>query len=148
MSLVWIIICLLVAIVSFYLVLRWDVYSDVKKWHLFNTTGDSKYLVKHTKEAVLRAVLLIPTSILLFLPERSLIQIPIIIAMIIAWWWEFFDGLYNKKRGFTWRFTGSDDPDDAKSDDFLQKLTFKQQAMLKWGLIVIFTGLYILNLIN
>lgn len=62
-----------------------------------------------------------------------------------AIWWEFFDGFYNKIRGFSWRFNGTVDPDDSFLDKLLYKLSPSQETILKWGLIIIFTTLYILT---
>lgn len=58
--------------------------------------------------------------------------------------WELFDGFYNKIRGFSWRFNGSKDEDDSWLDKLLYNLSPKQQMLLKWGLISIFTTLYII----
>lgn len=60
--------------------------------------------------------------------------------------WFFFDGLYNKFRGYDWWFTGSDDPDDAKTDDFLQKLSLWQHVAIKVVGLAIGIILYILTL--
>jgi len=57
-------------------------------------------------------------------------------------WWEFFDGWLNKKRNRSWRFNGSEDKDDAISDNILQGLKPYEQLLLKWGLIIIFIVLY------
>lgn len=64
--------------------------------------------------------------------------------MIGAWWWEFFDGFLNMKRGYPWRYNGSEDSDDAQADNILQSLSPLKQAILKWTLITLFTTLYIL----
>jgi len=81
---------------------------------------------------------------MLLLNNDPLYKIPVILGMQGAWWWEFFDGFYNKLRGFSWRFNGSHDPDDSKLDKFLYHLTRRKQTYLKWGLIILFTTLYII----
>lgn len=65
-------------------------------------------------------------------------------AMIALFIWLFFDGLYNKVRGFNWWFTGSNDPDDAKTDNFLQRLKLWQHVVIKIGGLALFVTLYIL----
>jgi hypothetical protein len=58
--------------------------------------------------------------------------------------WLFFDGLYNKIRGFNWWFTGSNDADDAKTDNFLQGLKLWQHVAIKVGGVVVTVTLYII----
>lgn len=129
----------LIGIILFFIVLMWDVYSDTKK-----------IKIKHTKEAWIRALFLIPSFFLLVIPFANikwymiLLKSIVTILMIQAWWWEFFDGWLNKRRGHSWRFNGSDDKDDAKSDNILQKMSPLKQALLKWGFIILFTTIYIL----
>lgn len=119
-------------------VLWWDVISDYKKWK-------KKIPINHRNQLILRAFLLIPSILLLVMPYESVWQILAAIGMQGAIWWEFFDGFYNKIRGFPWRFNGTKDPDDSFLDKFLYKLSPLQETILKWGLITIFTTLYILS---
>lgn len=65
-----------------------------------------------------------------------------IIALII---WLLFDGGYNLIRKFNWWFTGSNDPDDAKTDDFLQKLTLIEHIIVKTLPLIGLILLYILT---
>jgi len=60
--------------------------------------------------------------------------------------WLAFDGLYNKLRGFNWWFTGSNDPDDANTDNFLQKLKLWQHVAIKLGGLAISIIIYILTI--
>lgn len=130
---------ILIAIILFFIILRWDVYSDTKKMK-----------VNHTKEAWIRVAFLLPSYLCFLLPFDTsnvwMIISKVIVAalMMQAWWWEFFDGWLNKRRGHSWRFNGSDDEDDAKLDNVLQRMLPKQQALFKWGLITLFTILYII----
>src|SRR5690242_19156693 len=118
------------AVIWFYVILRWDVFTDYKRQH-----------IQHTKEAVKRSIFLIPSFLCLLLPVHHMLWLQIALKGIVSAgligsiWWEFFDGWLNLKRGYKWRFNGSDDPDDAKTDHFLQRLTPLQQGLLKWGLI-------------
>ncbi len=66
----------------------------------------------------------------------------LMIAMFI---WLFFDGFYNKVRGFNWWFTGSDDADDAGTDNFLQGLKLWQHVVIKVGGLALFITLYIIS---
>lgn len=128
----------IIAALGFIGVLWWDVISDYKQWR-------KKIPINHGNELVLRAFLLIPSILLLVLPYSSLSNILAAILMEGAIWWEFFDGFYNKIRGFSWRFNGTVDPDDSFLDKILYKLSPSQETILKWGLIIIFTTLYILT---
>jgi len=126
-------IYLILGILFFTAVLIWDVQTD-----------KSKTAVKHTKEAWIRAILLTPSAICLVLFNPSLLILPIVIVLQGSWYFLLFDGLLNKAKGQNWWFTGSIDPDDAESDQFLRKLTLTQHKLLKFGLAVISTLLYIL----
>lgn len=139
----------LLGVIWFFVILKWDVDKDYKKWVLLNSTGDKKYLVNHFKDGIIRCLLLIPSTLLLVLPTYDLTLPQIIIKYLIAIalqvfvWWEFFDGWYNKKRGFKWRFTGSNDEDDANSDNLLQDFSPLEIGLGKWTLIIIFLISYI-----
>lgn len=132
------------AIIWFFIILRWDVYSDYKKWKVGTP-------IDHFKEAVIRGVYLLPSHIFLFTVKTHtgnnfwdfLLYITIVSGLLFSIWWEFFDGWYNKLRGFRWRFNGSVDKDDAMLDKLLYKLGDKAEGLLKWGLIVTFFFLYI-----
>lgn len=128
-------IFILIGILLFVAVLYWDVHSDAKRLSLGKT-------INHNKELLVRTLLLTPAIFFLTLYNFSIIHIPITIFMVGAWWWEFFDGWLNLKRDKPWRYNGSDDEDDAHTDDFLQGLRPNEQGVLKWGLIIIFTILY------
>lgn len=128
----------IIAALGFIGVLWWDIISDYKQWK-------KKIPINHGNQLVLRAFLLIPSILLLVLPYESISNVLAAICMEGAIWWEFFDGFYNKIRGFSWRFNGSKDPDDSFLDKFLYKLSPVEETILKWGLIIIFTILYILT---
>lgn len=128
----------IIAALGFVGVLWWDIISDYKQWK-------KKIPINHGNQLVLRAFVLIPSILLLVLPYESIFNVLAAICMEGAIWWEFFDGFYNKIRGFSWRFNGSKDPDDSFLDKFLYKLSPVEETILKWGLIIIFTILYILT---
>jgi hypothetical protein len=117
-------------------VLYWDIRSDYRKWK-------AKKPINHINEWVLRIFLMVPCVYLLS-HGQSIWKVITAALMISSIWWELFDGFYNKVRGFPWRFNGTVDPDDSFLDKILHKLSPLQETLLKWGLIVIFTTLYIL----
>lgn len=126
------------AILWFIGVLWWDVTSDYKKI-------SNNIPIKHTRDMIIRSLLMAPSALGFWLTNFSLISLPIIVFMQEAWYWEFFDGLLNTKRGQSWRFNGSHDPDDSKMDSFLYHISSAKQALLKWGLIILFTSGYIIT---
>lgn len=134
----------ILAAIVFYLVLRWDVFDDYIKWK-------EGRAVKHFKEAIIRGVLVLPSAVLLYWPKyitceswRSYVfYAAIVIGLIGAVWWEFFDGWYNKKRGYRWRFNGSVDKDDSWFDKFLYGIGDVAEGILKISLILLFLALYI-----
>lgn len=122
--------------VLFFIVLYYNVNSDYKKW-LKNIP------IKHTRGWFLRVLELIPCIFLLVYPTFNIKSIVSSFFLIGSTWWEFFDGWYNKKRNFKWRFNGSKDKDDAFLDKVLRKLSPTQQAILKYSLIIISLLLFI-----
>lgn len=127
----------IIATIWFLGVLWWDIWSDYKRWKL-------KIPINHTDEWVLRAVLLLPAVLLLVIGDVSIQKFVAATFLVASAWWEFFDGFYNKIRGFSWRFNGTVDPDDSWLDSILHTLKPVQELILKWGLIIVFTILYIL----
>jgi len=102
--------------------------------------------VNHSKEWKILVACCIP-SIILFTLKSNLdwyFAIPLSGLMIAFFIWLFFDGIYNVLRGFNWWFTGSDDADDAKSDNFLQSLKLWQHIAIKIGGLALLITIYIL----
>lgn len=128
---------IILASILFFTVLYLDIQSDYKKWK------DNKP-VNHLKEWIFRALFLVPSIVLLSLPNFPFWKLITASLLEVALFWELFDGFYNKVRGFSWRFNGSKDKDDSWLDKLLYNLSPKQQMLLKWGLISIFTTLYII----
>jgi hypothetical protein len=131
------------AIVWFTVLLLNDVESDYAKIMAHKA-------INHTKEALVRMLWMLPPTFLLCVPIEGFAALKVIetfgiaLALQLAVWWEFFDGLLNRKRDKPWRYNGSIDPDDPKTDTFLHYLTDRQEAHLKWGLIMIFLTLYVI----
>ena len=124
-----------IAIILFLLTLTIDMVIDIRKWKREN------YKVNHNKKWI-RGVGLVPAVVLLSWHNWWLL-IPAI-PMVLFLYWLLFDGLYNTLRRFPWFYTGTDDPDDAKTDNFLQRLKLWQHIAVKVGGVVLFTIIYIL----
>jgi len=140
------------AIIAFTIPLIIKLFIDFNKWK-------NHQPVNHSKEWIFTAIGEIPCGCLFLYPILPLFNgdyleygIAIIYRLIVIgsmcgfWFWFLFDGLYNIKRKFNWWFTGSDDPDDATADNFLQSLKKWQQIAFKLGTIILFTILYIIEL--
>lgn len=131
---------IILGIVFFWVALYLDVKSDLKR---IDTNS-----INHTRGAIIRAVALIPSFLCFYIPLDNIqwwyliLKAVTVFMMMASVWWEFFDGILNKYRKKSWRYNGSDDPDDPKSDKFLKKLSPSQQGILKWSLIIIFITLY------
>jgi hypothetical protein len=125
---------IVIAIILFLAVLVWDLITDYEKWLIHRS-------VKHGKEWWVRVAALLP-CIALFGWFR-LLPLAAAAFMVAMWFWLLFDGLYNVIRGYKWWFTGSDDPDDAKTDNLLQRLTLTQHILLKIGSCIAATILYL-----
>lgn len=129
---------ILLAIVWFVIVLYVDIKTDYKRLQT-NT-------INHKRGLILRCIGLLPSFLCLLLPvnQHIILKSLFTVGLLGSLYWELFDGLFNLKRGYKWRFNGSDDKDDAVSDNILQKISPIEQAFLKIGLIIIFTFLYCL----
>ena len=133
---------IVIAIIWFIAVLYLDVQSDYKR---IQTNS-----IKHGRGLAVRTAALFPSFGCLLFPLDNIqwwyiaLKSFVVAGMLGAWWWEFFDGWLNTKRGYSWRYNGSDDEGDAKTDNFLQKYTPVQQMWIKWSLITIFTITYFL----
>lgn len=123
------------AIAIFLIVLAVDLITDYRKW----LRGKP---VRHSWEAFVRVLCLTPAIILLTRFEWYWFVVPAF--MVMFWYWLLFDGFYNTLRGYNWWFTGSDDVDDAHSDNLLQELTLKQHIALKVAGCVLTTIIYII----
>jgi len=117
-----------IAAISFVAVLAWDVLTDYRKW----LKGHG---VAHAKEAWIRCLLLIPAIVLFTIAHKgnSWTSLLYSVAMCFFVFWTLFDGLYNVLRGFGWWFTGSDDEEDADTDNFLQSIPKWLHILIKLG---------------
>lgn len=107
----------LAAILLFVAVLVWDVVTDYQKWL-------KQRVVQHSKDAWLRILLLLPSIVCFIIahPVNEWWVMAVVLSMTGFVFWFLFDGFYNILRGENWWFTGSNDADDAHTDDFLQSI--------------------------
>lgn len=143
----------IVPIILFLLPLAYKVKNNFEKWKIDKP-------VNHSKEWKWVALAETTTSGLffIFLSDQPLwYSIPVSLFMIAFWFWFLFDGWYNLIRKkyaersgwklingqYDFWYTGSNDKDDAVSDNFLQRLKPWQHKALKISLIILFTYLYI-----
>ncbi len=137
------VIALISGIAVFVVVLALFLSHDLSKWR-------NNEPVDHGGKTVLKRLpLQLPSVAMFAVYAHNWWAVPISYIMISALWWEFFDGIYNAKRGLRWRYNGSfNDPGhtDAATDRFLKNLKPWQQALLKWGLIGASITAYILSI--
>jgi len=129
-----------IAIILFLAVLFWDIYSDYNKWL-------SSRVVKHTKEAWLRILLLSPSIILFTCLGQNKNWTDLVYTLVMEFfiYWTFFDGFYNISRGFNFWYTGTNDKDDAKTDNFLQSIPLWLHKTIKIGGCIVGIFLYLKN---
>lgn len=128
---------IILASILFFVILYLDVHSDYKKWK-------ENKPVKHLKEWLFRALFLVPSAILLALPEFSILSVIHSIGIIGFTWLLLFDGFYNKIRGFNWWFLGSKDKDDAWWDKLQRKIPLKVLKITKISIPLLLILIYIL----
>lgn len=106
-----------------FIVLAAKLYFNYRLWHNKEIKGTSIKTVNHPKEWVIMALCCSP-SIYQMSTQLSLpwyFSIPLTGAMWLFILWVLFDGIYNIIRKQPWFSTGSDDKDDAATDNFLRK---------------------------
>lgn len=142
----------LIPIVLFFIPLLIKLRKDFWKW-----VEDTP--VNHDKDWKWVALSELTTSGVFFFvlcPQPPFLAMVATIGLITSWYWFLFDGLYNivrkryaKKEGwklingqYDFWYTGSEDEDDSRSDNFLQTLELWEHIAIKIGLIILFTFLY------
>lgn len=153
-----------IAIALFFIPLAVKLIIDFRKWK-------HNQSVDHVAEWKWVAGFEMGTSGLLFIIAANtknptdgidfamlMLSIAIVAFMIASWFWFLFDGIYNVIRKYHakkhhWMliigqydfwYTGSNEKDDAATDNFLQTLKPWQHKAIKTGAIIIFTTLYII----
>ena len=94
-------------------------------------------------------VLMCSPSIVLFTLSSNFfwyLALPISAGMCSAFIWLWFDGIYNLYRGYGFWFTGSNDKDDAASDNILQSIPLWAQVILKTVPLISLVYIYIKSL--
>jgi hypothetical protein len=126
----------------FFGLLIYKLHNNFRKWRNGYKT------VKHSKEWVYVAIseMIVAGIPLIISSEANLfLTIAIVEGMIGFWFWLLFDGIYNLIRKFPFFFTGSEDgKEDAKTDNFLQKLSLWQHVCVKIIPVILFTYLFII----
>lgn len=119
-------------------------FSTVLLWRLIDNYRKNKRekLIDHRKETRLRTLLLVPSAIMFAMP--GIIGLLLSVPMMMIYWLTLFDGFFGiiRDRGF-WDL-GTNDVDDAATDNFLQGLKHWQHIAFKLGGILITTSIYIL----
>lgn len=138
---------IIIALLLTLIVIGGKLFFNIKKWK------NENYVIFHTKEWWIMVACLVPSVFLLTLSSSRdwwglhwIIGLALTLltsaGMLAAFIWFTFDGFYNLLRGFSFFYLGTDDKDDAKSDNFLQRLSFWQHIIVKLGTIIVLTTLY------
>lgn len=129
---------MITAIINILLILTVKLILNYRKWLKEKT-------VAHSKEWFIMAFFLLPAIYLLTIHSSLHWAIAAALSsLLIAWLvWNLFDGIYNLLRGFNWWYTGTDDKEDAKTDNFLQGLKLWQHIAVKLIPLGIFCFIYI-----
>jgi len=131
-------------VLLFYLVLRWDINDDFKKW--LENKG-----VKHKREFFLRIALLLPCIVGFTYASPVNWYYGFIISglMVGSSFMLLFDGLYNNKRKFNFWFNGSNGPHDrSRFDRFWSNMPNWKEATIKIGASLVFVAIYYLTFLT
>lgn len=135
---------IIAAIILLLIALAIKVAVDYKRWL-------KEKHINHKKEWWRWLVLAFGTSpsIVLFTLASNFywyIAAPLSAGMCSLFIWVMFDGLYNKLRNESWWFTGTDDKEDAVTDNFLQAMPLVIHIILKTVPLAILIYIYIKSL--
>lgn len=140
-------------IILFYAVLWYKLKDNFEKWKLNKPVNHSK----EWKWVALALSLTSGTLFVIFSDAPLFYSIPVSLLMIAFWFWLLFDGAYNLMRKhyaeskgwqlakgqYDFWYTGSNDKDDAVTDNFLQRLPLWVHKLIKIGGTLLFTLTYI-----
>ncbi len=138
-----------ISILIFAGVLYWKVNRDYKLWN-------KNKAVKHGKSWRLLAFLLTPSVIMLAIPLEYIFifdlkiygwGIIVTAPMLSFWWLLLFNGFYSNKRKRNFFDLGSNDNDDADTDNILQALPKWLHISIVILLPLLFTFLYLICLL-
>lgn len=132
---------IIIAIILLLIVLAAKLAGNYKLWL-------QRKPVNHKKEWLLMALACIPSIILFTLASDFFwyISAPLSAVMCALFIWLFFDGIYNMLRRYHFFFTGSDDEDDAITDNFLQAIPLVLHIFIKTIPLGILIYIYIKGL--
>lgn len=155
---------IIIAIILFFIPLAAKLYVDFNQWR-------KNQSVDHVREWKWVAGFEMGTAGIFFIVGTNsknptdgvdfaflMLTIAVTALMISSWFWLLFDGLYNliRKRyakkhrwmlivgQYDFWYTGSNDKDDAATDNLLQRLKPWKHKAVKIGAIILFTGLYVI----
>lgn len=133
---------MIVTIIISFLILLVKLFYDYRQWVNFKR-------INHRKEFLfLLAAYIVPGVMFTQQTNASnFMSALVIFPMIGFWFWFLFDAAFNLIRGKNIWFTGSNDEDDAFTDDLIQGVPLWQHITIKLSGIVLFTYFYIV-LIN
>lgn len=135
-----------ISILLFSVVLYWKVNRDYNLWK-------TNKAVKHGKSWRLLVLLLTPSVIIMAIPLQHIFLFDlkiygwgiIVTAPMLAFWWLLlFNGFYSNKRNRNFFDLGSQDNDDADTDDILQALPRWLHITIVITMPIVFTLLYII----
>ena len=104
--------------------------------------------VDHLKEWLAMAFLSVPSVIIFTMESRLIWYLAALLSgiMCAAFIWVFFNGPYNKLRGYAWTFTGDINEHSAKTDLFLNNFKPWQRMVIELGLLIISITIYIISI--
>lgn len=135
---------IIAAIILLLIVLASKVIGDYKLWL-------KERHINHKKERwrwLLLALCCSPSIVLFTISSDFFwyIAAPISGGMCALFIWVWFDGIYNKLRGFNFWYTGTDDEGDAAPDNFLQSIPKWMHILVKTIPLGILIYIYIKGL--
>lgn len=135
---------IIIATILLFIVLAAKVFGDVRLWM-------KERKIDHRKEKWRWWLLVLgcSPSVALFTLASEFywyLALPLSAGMCSLFMWLMFDGFYNIARRENWWYTGTDDPEDAATDNFLQAIPLVIHIILKTVPLAILIYIYIKSL--
>jgi len=118
---------MIIATILFLLILAAKLWYDLRQWK-------KKVAINHKIEIIIVGIVCVPVAILAAQNSAAnfVFALPLSVIAMACFWWPVFDIAYNLLRREKPFFTGSEDgKDDAKFDNFLQRLKLWQHVGVK-----------------